>query len=89
MENMGLKKLTAELQRLNRGANIISGVEGKPKVIFGTLDPEQLAMPEGYYYSEKNGITNKHNTESGIYEAYQYMVLFKSKKTWFERIFGK
>lgn len=29
-----------------------------------------IDMPKGYYHNKKNGITNKHNTEDGLYEAY-------------------
>ena len=28
---------------------------------------EELVLPEGFYYNDKNGITNKHNTKSGSY----------------------
>ena len=28
---------------------------------------EQLVLPEGFYVNEKNGITNKHNTQNGMY----------------------
>jgi len=43
---------------------------------FGSNVPgEDLALPEGFYYNEKNGITNKHNTESGMYASWDVMDL--------------
>ena len=30
----------------------------------------KLVYPEGYYWSSKNGVTNKHNTASGQYESF-------------------
>lgn len=35
----------------------------------GKLDLENLKLPDGFEYNEKNGITNKHNTKSGLYTA--------------------
>ena len=87
---MDLKELTKELSRLNPGAGIVSGLEGNPKVIFGLLEPEKLVMPKGYSYNEKDGITNKHESETGRYNYFEYRLLFeKKKKSWLARIFGK
>lgn len=35
--------------------------------LFCEVNPEKLRLPEGFYYNEKNGITNKHNTYTGEY----------------------
>ena len=35
--------------------------------IFSSVPVEELDLPEGFYYNEKNGVTNKHNTKSGAY----------------------
>ena len=34
---------------------------------YSSVPMEQLVLPEGFYVNEKNGITNKHNTQSGMY----------------------
>lgn len=88
---MDLKELTKELSRLNPEAGIVSGLEGNPNVIFGLLEPEKLVMPKGYSYNEKDGITNKHQSETGRYNYFEYRLLFekKKKKSWLARIFGK
>lgn len=86
---MDLKELTRELSKLNPGAGIVSGLKENPKVIFGLLEPEKLVMPKGYYYNDKNGITNKHESETGNYNYFEYRILFKKKKSWLARIFGK
>ena len=31
-------------------------------IIFSSVPGDELVLPEGFYYNEKNGITNKHNT---------------------------
>jgi hypothetical protein len=36
-------------------------------IIFSSINVEELNLPEWFYYDQKNGITNKHNTQSGIY----------------------
>ena len=36
-------------------------------LIFSSVEIEDLVLPEWFYYNQKNGITNKHNTQSGIY----------------------
>ncbi len=38
-------------------------------IIQTNVPAEQLVLPHGFYYNEKNGITNKHNTKSGMYMA--------------------
>lgn len=54
-----------EVKRLNPGVQI----ETDPDrwFIFSSVNVEDLILPEWFYYSEKNWITNKHNTKSGAY----------------------
>ena len=54
-----------EVKRLNPGVQI----ETDPDrwFIFSSVDIEKLVLPELFYCNQKNGITNKHNTKSGIY----------------------
>lgn len=37
--------------------------------IKSSIPPENLTLPDGCYYNEKNGITNKHNTIDGRYST--------------------
>lgn len=36
-------------------------------IIFSSVRVEDLKLPEWFYYSEKNWITNKYNTQSDVY----------------------
>ena len=36
-------------------------------LLFSSVDIEKLVLPEWFYYNQKNWITNKHTTQSGIY----------------------
>lgn len=40
----------------------------KPYIVT-SVPPENLTLPDGCYYNEKNGITNKHNTIDGRYST--------------------
>ena len=65
--------LFKELQRLNpdvdlkKDYNLITG----KKMIITPVPISELVLPTNFYYNEKNGLTNKHNTENGIYSAYE------------------
>lgn len=37
------------------------------KRIFASVPASELKLPKGFYYNDKNGITNKHHTTSGSY----------------------
>ena len=54
-----------EVKRLNPNVQI----ETDPDrwFIFSSVGVEKLVLPEWFYYNQKNGITNKHNTKSGAY----------------------
>lgn len=61
----------AELQKLNPNVDIrVANIAFDPLAterLFASVPVSELVLPEGFYYNEKNGITNKHNTASGAY----------------------
>ena len=54
-----------EVRRLNPDVKIETDPDRG--LIFSSVEIEDLILPEWFYYNQKNGITNKHNTQSGIY----------------------
>lgn len=105
MENIGINEMKKELIKRNPSAKFdVRDYTVSPVIIiYGNIPGENLSLPEGYYYNQKNGITNKHNT-SGIYESFSYEYdvnhfvsqpkplpkpEIKIKKSWFSRIFKK
>ena len=54
-----------EVKNLNPDVKIESDPDRG--LIFSSVDIEKLVLPEWFYYNQKNGITNKYNTKSGIY----------------------
>ena len=107
MENMGIAKMKEELIRLNPGVKLdVRDHTVSPVItIYGNVVGTNLNLPYGYYYNDKNGITNKHNTESGVYESFMYQFdtahfenrptevkpsePTKTKKSVFARIFAR
>lgn len=82
MENMGIQKLTGELKKLNPKVEMLIDDSSYPPIIVAKCQScEELKLPEGYYCNEKNSLTNKHNTASGLYEnfvimtAYEYLAM--------------
>lgn len=102
MENIGVYNLVKELKALNPMVkfDFYDQTKSPVVIIFGTAPAESLSYPEGYYYNEKNGITDKHNTKSGLYEYFTYkcdLAHFEKpasvnptpkKKSFFARLFG-
>lgn len=103
MENIGIYNLVKELKALNPTVkfDFYDQTKSPVVIIFGTAPAESLSYPEGYYYNEKNGITDKHNTKSGLYEYFTYkcdLAHFETpttcvnpapkKKSFFARLFG-
>lgn len=71
IENLGKEKLIKELNKLNPGINARNSNEYEQVILVDTgVIPNNLKYPEGYYFSEKLGINNKHNTTSGMYEYF-------------------
>ena len=68
---MNFNQLINEIRKLNPNIEIRVGDPQFDSLagerIFSSVPMEQLRLPEGYYSNDKNGITNKHNTESGLY----------------------
>lgn len=64
-------EIVLAIQQLNPNADISLGdpnyVTKSEKKFYSSIPADKLILPEGFYYDEKNGITNKHNTESGMY----------------------
>lgn len=86
MENIGIYNLVEALKLLNPEVQIdfYDRTKSPVEIIFGTVPGENLVFPDGYYYNDKNGITNKHNTGSGIYESFTYEYVpahFEKKRT--------
>lgn len=61
--------LIEKLRQLNPGVQInVSNLEYENELkIDSSIPIEKLNLPEGFYYNEKNGITNKHLSENGNY----------------------
>lgn len=57
-------KLFEEIVRLNPD---VTFEWGEWETVFSSRPPAELELPIGFYYNTKNGVTNKHNTESGMY----------------------
>ncbi len=60
--------LVEVLNELNPDVDINLGDSWGNK-IYSSRPVEELNLPEGFYYNDKNGLTNKHNTETGQYIA--------------------
>ena len=71
-ENLGSSTLLAELKKLNPGIEF--GLDHWADIIHAKCDDcSKLEFPKGYYLNGKNGLTNKHNTGTGMYESYSLM----------------
>ena len=71
--------LAEALRELNPDVDISLGEAGEDpraqETIYSSKPVEELSLPEGFYYNEKNGLTNKHNTETGQYMAVEVVEL--------------
>lgn len=79
---MGIQKLVKELKKLNPNVAMLVDDDSYPSIIVAKCQScEDLKLPAGYYCNEKNSLTNKHNTDSGLYEnfvlmtAYEYLAM--------------
>lgn len=54
-----------KVKELNPDVEIKTDIDRS--IIFASASVEDLKLPEWFYYNQKNWITNKHNTQSGIY----------------------
>lgn len=73
MFNIGSKEIRSnvdlirELKKLNPEVTFES--DNSAAYVVVNCDPSLLKLPKPFYLSEKNGITNKHKTESGVYTS--------------------
>ena len=73
MFNIGSKEIRSnvdlirELKKLNHEVTFVS--DNLDSYVVVNCEPALLKLPKPFYFSEKNGITNKHKTESGVYIA--------------------
>lgn len=72
IENMGIENLITVLDQMNPRGSFKMADENT--IAVKGIAPQYVKYPEGYYYNPKNGITNKHNTASGMYEAFEVVV---------------
>ena len=71
---IGWKSMLEELTKLNHSDKFCVA-EYYPVKFRGTANPKNLVLPEGYYYSQKYGITNRARTlyaKSSTYECFEY-----------------
>jgi hypothetical protein len=61
------KQLLKVLKKLNPTVTFLTEDSSNPWKVQVDCKPEKLNLPKPFYYTEKNGITNKHKTDSGIY----------------------
>ncbi len=78
MENMGIRKLVDELRKLNPNVDIEFKADTFPAIIIASCSNcAELELPNGYYISCKNSLTNKHNTTSGQYELFDLVTKYE------------
>lgn len=72
-QSTNINEIVEVIKTLNPGANIRLG---NPNVdasardrFYSSIPMDKLVLPKGFEYNEKNGITNKHHTESGAYTS--------------------
>lgn len=70
---MNFNQLINEIRKLNPDVEIRIGNPQFDSLasnrIFSSVPMDKLKLPEGFYANDKNGITNKHNTETGLYSS--------------------
>ena len=70
-QSTNLYEIAEVIQQLNPNAEIrVGNLEFDTMAtqrFYSSIPVEQLILPEGFYFNDKNGITNKHNTQTGIY----------------------
>ena len=72
-QSTNLYEIAEVIQQLNPNAEIRVADMGLDSMatqrFYSSVPVDQLVLPEGFYYNDKNGITNKHNTQTGAYCA--------------------
>ena len=81
-QSTNLYEIAEVIQQLNPNAEIRVADMGLDSMatqrFYSSVPVEQLVLPEGFYYNDKNGITNKHNTQTGMYCALEVEDLSKA-----------
>jgi len=71
LETTNVEEIAIAIQKLNPGVNIKLAnpdlVPDANHMIYSDVAANFLALPEPFVYNDKNGITNKHKSESGMY----------------------
>lgn len=71
LESTDVREIAIALQKLNPGVTIKlinpSYENVLDKQIYCNVSAKELALPAPFYYDEKNGITNKHTSKTGLY----------------------
>ena len=84
-QSTNLYEIAEVIQQLNPNAEIRVADMGLDSMatqrFYSSVPVEQLVLPEGFYYNEKNGITNKHNTQTGMYCALEVEDLARADKS--------
>lgn len=75
VENLGFSKFYQAMKALNPSVILAKEERYGRLALVTSRAPEGLTYPNGYYYNEKNGITNKHNTYSGFYECFDVVLI--------------
>jgi len=57
--------LIREIKRLNPKVKIEADYDRW--IMYSSVDIDKLVLPEGFYYNQKNGVTNKHRTKNWWY----------------------
>ena len=65
VEESTTENIAKKVKELNPNVEIIFWEMSR--TLYSSAAPENLILPEGFYYNEKNWITNKHNTKTGAY----------------------
>ncbi len=80
-ESTDVDEIFAEIKKLNPGVYLELDDAGKAnRGIASSVPGNRLNLPEGFEYNDKNGITNKHDTESGAYASISVRPLEKAKR---------
>lgn len=78
-QNYSISELVEEIKRLNPNKSIAFDDFILGERIVLDDDVSNYKLPEGWYYNEKNGLTNKHNTKTGMYNSYDVEMPKKDK----------
>lgn len=67
------EEIAMRVIRLNPDVTFFAFSSTLNPFIKSSIPPENLTLPDGCYYNEKSGITNKHNTIDGRYSTIKVM----------------